>query len=278
MFETFAALAEPNRFRIVELLRTGPRAVNDIGERLHLNQPQVSKHLRVLKEAGLVDVQARAQQRLYELRAKPLRELTTGGSSATGVSGTNVSMNWISSSTSSRRGRSPMATGRGNEAAASTSDTTVERRSDRELVVFGTFNGPARIVFDAWTKPELLKRWWAPKSLGVTLFSCESDLRVGGGYRFVFGRDPKQAMAFSGTYTEVTPPTRLVWTQLFEPMRSTGEAIVTATFDEQDGKTRLVVHQLYASKESLDGAIASGMERGMRETYEQLEELVATFR
>ena len=75
MIETFAALAEPNRFRIVELLRAGPRPVNDIGGRLRLNQPQVSKHLRVLKEAGLVAVQARAQQRLYELRARPLRQL-----------------------------------------------------------------------------------------------------------------------------------------------------------------------------------------------------------
>lgn len=75
MLETFAALAEPNRYRIVELLRGGPRSVNDIGERLQLNQPQVSKHLRVLKEAGLVDVEPRAQQRLYELRPQPLRRL-----------------------------------------------------------------------------------------------------------------------------------------------------------------------------------------------------------
>jgi DNA-binding transcriptional ArsR family regulator len=75
VIQTFAALAEPNRFRIVELLRSGPRPVNDIGERLRLNQPQVSKHLRVLKEAGLVDVQPRAQQRVYELRAKPLRQM-----------------------------------------------------------------------------------------------------------------------------------------------------------------------------------------------------------
>jgi DNA-binding transcriptional ArsR family regulator len=75
VIETLAALAEPNRFRIVELLRSGPRPVNDIGERLQLNQPQVSKHLRMLKEAGLVDVQPRAQQRLYELRPQPLRQL-----------------------------------------------------------------------------------------------------------------------------------------------------------------------------------------------------------
>ncbi len=163
---------------------------------------------------------------------------------------------------------------RKNEPAAA-NRTTVERTSDRELVVTRTFNGGARIVFEAWTKPELLKRWWAPKSLGVSLFTCEADVRVGGTYRYVFGRDAKQTMAFSGTYTEVTPHTRLVWTQVFESMRAAGEAIITATFDERDGKTQLVVHQLYPSKEALDGAIASGMERGMRETYEQLEDLVA---
>lgn len=164
----------------------------------------------------------------------------------------------------------------GSEVSATKNPTTVERRSDRELVVTRTFNGPARIIFDAWTKPELLKRWWAPKSLGVTLFTCDVNVRVGGSYRFVFGRDPKQAMAFSGTYKEVTPFSRLVWTQLFEQMPSAGEAIITATLEEKDGKTRMVVHQLYASKQSLDGAVASGMEKGMRETYEQLETLVAS--
>ncbi len=164
----------------------------------------------------------------------------------------------------------------GSEVSATKNPTTVERKSDRELVVTRTFNGPARIIFDAWTKPELLKRWWAPRSLGVTLFSCEADVRVGGRYRFVFGRDPKQAMAFSGTYKEVTPSSRLVWTQRFEQMPAAGEAIVTATLEEKDGKTRMVVHQLYASKESLDGTVASGMEKGMRETYEQLEALVAS--
>jgi uncharacterized protein YndB with AHSA1/START domain len=152
--------------------------------------------------------------------------------------------------------------------------TTVERRSDRELVVTRAFNAPARIVFEAWTKPELLKRWWAPRSHGVTLFHCESDVRVGGRYRFEFGRDPAHPMVFSGSYREVNPSTRLVFTQLFEPMREAGEAIITATLEERGGKTEFVLHQLYPSKEALDGAVASGMEKGMRETYEQLEELV----
>jgi uncharacterized protein YndB with AHSA1/START domain len=107
-------------------------------------------------------------------------------------------------------------------------ETTVERASDRELVVTRSFNGPARIVFDAWTKPELLKRWWTPTSCGVSLFACEVDLRVGGTYRFVFGRNPMDPEVFSGRYTEVDPPTRLVFTQIYERMRSVGEAIVTA--------------------------------------------------
>jgi uncharacterized protein YndB with AHSA1/START domain len=154
--------------------------------------------------------------------------------------------------------------------------TTVERTSDREMVVTRTFNAPARILFDACTRPELLKRWWAPRSLGVTLFSCEADVRVGGSYRYVFGRDPNHPMAFSGVYREIVPSSRVVTTQIFEPMRSAGEAIVTATFEEKDGRTRLVLHQLYPSKESLDGAIGSGMERGMRESHDQLEDLVVT--
>jgi uncharacterized protein YndB with AHSA1/START domain len=152
--------------------------------------------------------------------------------------------------------------------------TTVERRSDRELVVTRSFDAPARILFEAWTKPELLKRWWAPKSR-ATLFSCEMDLRVGGTYRYVFGKSPEQTMAFSGTFTEVTPPSRLVHTQVFEPMRAAGEAIVTITFEERGGKTEVVLHQRFPSKEALDGAVASGMEDGMRETLDQLDALVA---
>lgn len=154
--------------------------------------------------------------------------------------------------------------------------TTMERVSDRELVITRTFNGPVRIVFDAWTKPEFLKRWWAPKSLGVTLFACDVDLRVGGSYRFVFGHDEGHPMAFSGTYTDIAPYSRVAYTQIFEPMRAAGEGLITVTFEEEDGKTRVVSHELYPSKKVLDGVIESGMERGMRATLDQLEELIAT--
>ena len=149
--------------------------------------------------------------------------------------------------------------------------TTVERKSERELVVTRTFNGPARIVFEAWTKPELLKRWWAPKSTGMSLLSCEVDVRVGGSYRLVFGHGASKPMAFFGRYIEVIPYSRLVWTN----EESDDGAVTTVTFEEKGGKTLLVMHELYPSKEALDHAIA-GMEGGMPETFEQLDELLVT--
>ena len=157
-------------------------------------------------------------------------------------------------------------------------ETLVERATDRELVVTRTFNAPAHIVFDAWTKPEFLKRWWAPKSFGVSLFECESDLREGGTYRYAFGRDPKNPEVFSGRYVEVNAPSRLVLTQVYDRMRDAGEAVVTATFEESQGKTLLTLRQLFPSKEALEGALASGMETGMRVTLDQLDALVASMR
>ena len=159
---------------------------------------------------------------------------------------------------------------RESEVAPMKNRTMVERKSERELVVTRTFNGPARIVFEAWTKPELLKRWWAPKSTGVSLLSCEADVRVGGRYRLEFAHGDSQS-AFFGRYIEVTPHSRLVWTN----DESDDGAVTTVTFEEKGGKTLLVMHELYPSKEALDGAIA-GMEGGMRETFEQLDELLVT--
>jgi uncharacterized protein YndB with AHSA1/START domain len=149
--------------------------------------------------------------------------------------------------------------------------TTVERKSERELVVTRTFNGPARVVFEAWTKPELLKRWWAPKSTGVRLLSCEADVRTGGRYRLEFGHGGSEPMTFFGRYIEVTPHSRLVWTN----DESDDGAVTTVTLEEKGGKTLLVMHELYPSKEALDRAIA-GMEGGMPETFAQLDELLVT--
>jgi len=164
--------------------------------------------------------------------------------------------------------------GRDRDREATPGRTDVERASERELVLRRVFRARPRTVFDAMTKPELLRRWWAPRSLGVTLLGCDVELRVGGAYRFVFGRDGEPQMAFSGVYREIELGARLVYTQIFEPMREAGEGLITATFEERDGGTLLVQRELYPSKEVLDGAIASGMERGMRETLEQLDVLV----
>ena len=157
------------------------------------------------------------------------------------------------------------------EPAPTNSGTTIERKSERELVITRMFNGPARIVYEAWTRPELFMRWWAPKSMGVPMLSCEMDVRVGGRYRVEFGHDASEAMAFIGKYIEVIPNSRLVWTN----EESDDAPVTTVTFEEEGGKTLLVLHELYPSKESLDDAIA-GMEDGMPEQFEQLDELLVS--
>ncbi|MDO9587917.1 MAG: SRPBCC family protein [Brevundimonas sp.] len=153
------------------------------------------------------------------------------------------------------------------------SHTTVERTSDQELVATRTVDAPARIVFEAFTKPELMMRWWAPKSFGISFLSCEIDARTGGSYRFVFGHPAsEQPMAFFGRYIEVTPPSRLVWTN----EEAEDGAVTTATFEEIDGRTRVVVHDLYPSKEALDDALASGSTGAWPEQFEALDDLLTT--
>jgi uncharacterized protein YndB with AHSA1/START domain len=158
---------------------------------------------------------------------------------------------------------------RENEPSTMKNLTTIERKSEREIVVTRTFNGPARIVFEAWTTPKLFRQWWVPKSMGMSLLSCEMDVRVGGSYRLEFAHGDSQ-MAFFGTYKEVTPHSRLVWTN----DESDGGAVSTVTFEERGGKTLLVYHELYPSKEALDAN--AGMENAMAETFAQLDELLVT--
>jgi len=148
--------------------------------------------------------------------------------------------------------------------------TTVERKSDREVVVSRTFDAPARLVFEAWTKPELFKQWWVPRSMGMTLRSCELDVRTGGKYRLVFGDDPANPMAFFGKYLDVVPNQRIVWTN--EESGADG-SVTTVTFEEKNGKTTLVLSELYPTKEALDAA-GTGAQEVMYETFEQLVELL----
>jgi uncharacterized protein YndB with AHSA1/START domain len=146
--------------------------------------------------------------------------------------------------------------------------TTVQRTSDREVVVTRTFNAPARLVFQAWTQPELFKRWWVPRSMDMTLRSCEMDVRTGGKYRLSFG----DGMDFFGRYVEVTPHSKIVWTN-----EESGEngSVTTVTFEEKNGQTLLVMSELYPSKEALDAA-GTGAADATHETFAQLDELLLT--
>jgi uncharacterized protein YndB with AHSA1/START domain len=157
------------------------------------------------------------------------------------------------------------------EASPMTNRTSLERGSERELILTRTFEAPARIVYEAWTTPELLKRWWVPKSFGASLLSCEADVRAGGKYRFEIGAAGATPMVFFGKYLEVVPHSRLVWTNEESP----DAAVTTVTFEEKRGTTVLVLRELYPSKEALDQAMA-GMPDGMSETFAQLDQLLPT--
>lgn len=151
------------------------------------------------------------------------------------------------------------------------SRTTVERKSEREIVATRTIHGPARLVFEAFTQPELFQKWWVPKSFGLDLLSCELDVRVGGTYRLVFSHSGSE-MAFFGRYLEVTPHSRLVWSN----DEGEGGAVTTATFEERGGDTLVVLSDLYPSKEALDAG--SGSMDAVSETFDQLDELLGNLR
>ena len=167
-----------------------------------------------------------------------------------------------------------MNAGRSSEANNVKHRMSVERTSGREIVVTRTINAQPHIVFEAWTNAELFQRWWVPKSFALELLSCELDVSVDGAYRLVF-RHPAgpEPMAFHGRYLEVQPPSRLVWTN--EETGSAGQ-VTTVTFEERNGQTQLVVHDLYASTEALDEAISSGSISWNDDTFDQLDELLAS--
>lgn len=151
--------------------------------------------------------------------------------------------------------------------------TNAERKSECELVSSRIINGPRHLVFEAWTNPELFKRWWVPKSAPITPESFEMDVRTGGTYRLVFSAGGQRA-EFFGKYLEVTQNSRLVWTN--EEGGVDAATITTVTFEEVDGATLVSVHDRYPSKEALDEAIATGSSGAMPEQLEQLEQLIVS--
>jgi uncharacterized protein YndB with AHSA1/START domain len=159
-----------------------------------------------------------------------------------------------------------------NGAGVGQNPTSVERRGDRELVVTRTFNAPPSTVYRTWSQPELFQRWWMPKSVsGVALVSCDLDVRTGGKYRLGFGVGGSETMAFYGKYLEVVPNERIVWTN------DEGEegAITTVTFEDERGRTRVIFHEVYPTKEALEEAL-QGSAAALPEQLEQLDELICS--
>ena len=152
---------------------------------------------------------------------------------------------------------------------------TIETVSDREILIRREFRATAKSLYAAWTDPNLVAQWWAPKAFGVTMVLCEADVRVGGQYRYVIRTSEGGEIGFHGTYRELTPHARLVYTQVFEPMADAGEVIVTITLEQMADKTLLISRELYPSKDALHAAVSSGMEAGMNSTFAQLDELLS---
>lgn len=156
--------------------------------------------------------------------------------------------------------------------AANSSSFTVSTPSDTEIRMTRIFDAPRALVFDAMTRPEHVKEWWGRLGEGYSVPVCEIDLRVGGAWRFI-NRHPKGEAAFRGIYREITPPERLVFTEVFEEYPD-AESIVTSEFTEESGKTRLIVTVAYPSQQVRDAVVQSGMARGAAISYDRLEDLV----
>jgi len=156
--------------------------------------------------------------------------------------------------------------------ARSKNRTVSEVRGDLELVITRTIDGPPRIVFDAWTRLDLLVRWWAPSRAGVPGEGFALDLRPGGKWRSVLKLHTGDELAFSGTYLEVVPPSRLVYTSVFEPRPEAGEVMCTVTFEDRDAKTLVTLREVFPSRAALEAALRSGMD----ESLDQLDDLIAS--
>src|SRR6476660_8696045 len=242
---SFAALSDATRRGVLEQLGRSDASITDLAETFHMTLTGMKKHVGVLEQAGLVTTKKIGRVRTCQLGPRRLAR-------------------------NSHERRRAMNARIESKPSAVKNRTTVERKSDREVVVTRTINGPARIVFEACSKAELLKRWWVPKSMGMTLLSCEEDARVGGKYRLEFDGGGPGPAAFFGTYVEVKPYSRLAWTN---EEGGEGGPVTTVTFEEKGGKTLVVLHESYPSKEALDAA-GTGAADAMVETFNQLDELL----
>ena len=275
--DAFNAVAEPRRREILDLLAAGERPVNDLVALLGLAQPLVSKHLRVLREVGLVEVRGDGRQRVYRLNAGPLMPIydwvrpyeQAWSRRFDRLDSVLETLRKNSCSKSTRQRRT------GKMAVTSSRRAVVTLPEDTQILITREFDAPARLVYRAWTEPELVRRWWSGDRGEVT--SAEIDLRVGGTWRYVMTATAGFEVAFHGEYRELVPAERVVSTEVFEGMPD-AEALSTVTFTEADGRTTLRILVQHSSQEHRDMHMNSGMEEGMQESLAKLEEVAGSLR
>lgn len=277
--DAFNAVAEPRRRQILDVLAAGELSVNDLVARLGLAQPLVSKHLRVLKEVGLVEVRDQGRQRMYRLNGHPLKPIHDWVSSyewswSQRFHRLDVVLEELKDRDTQGDGERQMATMTRNGTAV------VTLPSDTQILITREFDAPKHLVYKAWTTPELIKRWWSGDRGKVT--SAEVDLRVGGTWRYVMvvqcGSEFDGAeVAFHGEYREIIPNERIVSTEVFEGMPD-AESVNTLTLTESNGRTTLEIVVQHQNQEHRDGHINSGMEDGMQEAMDHLEQVAISLR
>lgn len=264
MVDAFSALAEPTRRRIIELLaRHGQLSASEIYAQFPVSDPAISQHLKVLREAGLVQVEKRAQQRIYRINPKALLELEDWAGRMARL--WNERFDALGEVLESEKMRL-------REVEMSKNELVIEREQ-LAVSMSRVFDAPRDLVWKACTDATLLPQWWGPRAL--TTVVERMDLRVGGVWRFIQTNAEGNEFAFNGVFKEVKPPERLVYTFEYEPMA--GHISVDAITLEElpDGRTKMISRSTFDSLEDLEGLLQSGMEEGATETWDRLEELLA---
>jgi uncharacterized protein YndB with AHSA1/START domain/DNA-binding transcriptional ArsR family regulator len=268
--DSFNAVAEPRRRQILDALADGERPVNELVRLLGLAQPQVSKHLRVLREVGAVEVRDQGRQRVYRLNGQALKPIHDWVK--------NYERSWSERFDQLDAVLEELKERRKEMAVASSGTATVTLPSDREILITREFDAPKHLVYKAWTTPELVKRWWHANRGEMTI--AEIDLRVGGMWRYVSVTPDGFEVGFHGEFREVVPNERLVSTEVYEGIPDAEEhaALDTLTLTEVDGRTTLTVLVQHPTKEGRDAHINSGMEAGMQDAMDLLEEVAISLR
>jgi uncharacterized protein YndB with AHSA1/START domain/DNA-binding transcriptional ArsR family regulator len=271
--DAFNAVAEPRRRQILDLLADGERPVNDLVRLLGVAQPQVSKHLRVLREVGAVDVRDEGRQRLYRLNGNALKPIHDWVK--------NYERSWSERFDQLDVVLEELKQKEKEMAVAKSGTATVTLPTDEQILITREFNAPKQLVYKAFTTPELVKRWWHANRGELKV--VEIDLRVGGKWRYLSVTDDGFEVGFHGEYREVTPNERIVSTEIYEGVpegvsEEDATTVNTATFTEAEGRTTLTLLVQAKNKVSRDAIIDSGMEAGLQDALDLLEEVSSSLR